>query len=317
MRHKDSEPCSFERWHALTFTWIVPCSDFREIRRPTAPHQEMTMKTAAEVMNRKFFHASPTDTIGLLVREMGERGLGSVVVLDGKGRPLGVATSAEVESCYDFEELTERLRQPAVCMDEHIALDIAARTLALHPSCCLVLVDAGGAAVGVLSPIELLRGVLKIGGHHGFAPSADREASWEKAELLELDAAHRAPKAPGIILLSPGLDSSAKRVVWAEPTDDMRERLDQMLHNPQFNPRLESILEVYPRTVRFRCLTIYDAGLRERLASALCPLGADAGTRSDEPDQPELASGRSGVMPKVDPRVARESDNVCQSQKLA
>jgi hypothetical protein len=275
------------------------------------------MKTAAEVMNRNFFHASPTDTIGVLVREMGERGLGSVIVLDRKGRPLGVATSAEVESCYDVEELTERLHHPAVCMDEHTTLDIAARALALHPSYCLVLVDACGAAVGALSPIELLRGILRIDGHHGFAPSEDLETSWEKAELLELDAAHRAPRAPGIILLSPGLDSSAKRVVWAEPTDDMCERLDQMLRNPQFNPRLESILEVYPRTVRFRCLTIYDAGLRERLASALCTLGSDAGARSPQLDQPELAPDRSGVMPRVDPRIVPESGNVQPLQKLA
>jgi len=81
-------------------------------------------------------------------------------------------------------------------------------------------------------------------------------------------------------------------VVWAEATPNMRERLDQMLRSPQDDPRLEAMLDVYPRTLRFRCLTIYDAEQRQSLASALC-------TVSDG-DEPTLRSPRvSGVVPAV------------------
>ena len=260
------------------------------------------MKTAADVMNRTGFFAKPSDTIAVLVREMGERGLGSIVVLDRKARPLGVATSAEVECCYDVDELIERLRKPAVCMDQHTDLDMAARTLALHPSSCLVLVDASGAAVGMLTPLELLRGVLGVTAAHGGAPLHDRDVNWEQAELLELSAAHRAPDAPGIILLSPGLDSTAKRVVWAEATENMRERLDQMLRSPQQDPRLESIIEAYPRYVRFRCLTIHDAGLREQLANALCTVGSGE-ARPAQPGETASATSTAGVS-RVSPGVA-------------
>ena len=106
------------------------------------------MKTAADVMNRTFFHASPSDTIGVLLHEMAERGLGCVPVLDATGRPLGVATTGEIEPCYDIDELIEHLARPAICVDQNTPIDIAARELAQHPSCALILVDGGGIAVG-------------------------------------------------------------------------------------------------------------------------------------------------------------------------
>lgn len=256
------------------------------------------MKTAAEIMDRSFFYASPTDNVGLLLHQMAERGLGSVPVLDLEGRPLGVATTAEIEGCYDVEELVERLRHAAVCMDENTPVDIAARTLALHPSSGLVLVNSNGVAVGALSPMDLLRAVLGLNGVHAPVQRTDRNSGWDDAPLLELGAAHRASEAPGIILLSPGLDASAKRVVWAEAATNLRERLDQMLCKPQDDVRLEAILEAYPRNVRFRCLTIYDASQREELASALCTVCGEGVVAAAKPGELETACP-SGVAPKA------------------
>lgn len=233
------------------------------------------MKIAADVMNRSFFHASPSDTIGVLLQEMAERGIGSVPVLDLDDRPLGIATTGEIERCYDMEELAERLQRTAVCMDQSTPIDVAARALALHPSCALLLVNGSGVAVGALSPLELLRALL--GFEAGSEKLPERSAAWDEAEVLDVAAAHRAPESPGIILLSSGLDVSKKRVVWAEASANMRQRLDQMLREPQDDDGLEAILEVYPRTVRFRCLTMHDEAQREKLAAALCNVGDGAG----------------------------------------
>lgn len=228
------------------------------------------MKTAAEFMKRSFFHASPRDTISVLLHEMAERGVGCVPVLDMMGRPLGVATTAEIERCYDLEEVIEQLTRPAVCMDQCTPIDTAARALAEHPSCCLLLVDGSGVAVGALSPLEMLGAVLGVESGGDAVTRHARDAAWDQADLLELGAAHRAPERPGIILLSPALDDSHERRVWAESTANMRERLDQMLREPQDEEELESILEAYPRSVRFRCLTIEDEAQRDQLADALC-----------------------------------------------
>ena len=259
------------------------------------------MKTAADVMNRTFFHASPSDTIGVLLHEMAERGLGCVPVLDLMGRPLGVATTAEIERCYDVEELIEQLEHPAVCMAVNTPIDVAARALALHPSCCLMLVDPSGVAAGALSAVELLRAVLGVESGVDSALQHARDVAWEQADVLELSAAHRAPDGPGIILLSPGLDESKKRRIWAESAPNMRERLDQMLREPQAEEGLESILEVYPRSVRFRCLTIEDEAQREQLADALCTVerkSSRAPRGCVEPEAfPRSAALAAGMVP--------------------
>ena len=257
------------------------------------------MKTAAEVMKRSFFHATPSDTIGVLLHEMAERGLGCVPVLDSTGRPLGVATTGEIERCYDIDEVIERLERPAVCMDQNTPVDMAARALAEHPACCLVLVDPSGVAVGALSPMDLLGAVLRVGGAEDKVTEGARDMAWEHAEILELGAAHRAPAGPGVILLSPGFDESNRRRVWAESAANMRERLDQMLREPQDEAGLEAILEVYPRTVRFRCMTIEDEARRKELADALCNVER-ASERAPRPAvEPDVRPPSAVVAPRV------------------
>jgi CBS domain len=264
----------------------------------SSTHQELIMKTAADVMNRKFFHASPSDTIGVLLQEMAERGLGSVPVLDLEGRPVGVATTGEIERCYDMEELVERLQRTAVCMDQGTPIDVAARTLALHPSCALILLNGSGVAVGALSPLELLRAVLGLEAARPAEKLHEGDASWDEAEVLDVASAHRAPESPGIVLLSPGLDASKKRVVWAEASTNMRQRLDQMLREPQDDEGLEAILEVYPRSVRFRCLTMHDESQREEVAGALCNVGDGAGGARPAGVEPD-GSPRAHEKPRV------------------
>ncbi len=104
---------------------------------------------------------------------------------------------------------------------------------------------------------------------------------------------------PGIILISPGIDSTKTRVVWAESAANMRERLDQMLREPQADTRLESILEAYPRTVRFRCLTVYDPAQRDQLAGALCNIGDGVGPGRQRYGEPQAFTWGSAIVPKV------------------
>jgi CBS domain-containing protein len=257
------------------------------------------MQNAAEIMNRKFYYASQAESIGTILQEMSERGLGSVPVLDLGGRPLGIATMAQVERCYDVEELTDRLAHPAVCVHQNTPAEIAARTLALHRADMLLLVDDHGVAVGCLTALDLLRVVLGFSCSRGEAgPSPDE--GWETAELLELSAVHRAPEAPGMVLLSSGPDKDKRRIVWAEAADNMRERLDEMLRNPQENSRLEALLNVYPRTLRFQCLTVHDEAQRKQLAGSLSRAGDDATLGASQASTASVpAPPASLVVPKA------------------
>jgi CBS domain-containing protein len=229
-------------------------------------------RTAAEIMDRDFVYASHGESILELLHHMEERGLSSAPVLDLDGRPLGSATVREIESCHDIEELADHLTRSAVSVNQHTSIEVAARALAERQADSLVLVNEHGVAVGALSALDLLRAVLGLNNTQsvrGKTHVLRADLAWSNAEYLELSAAHRAPEAPGLIALSAGADTEAKRPLWAESSLNIRERLDKMLRNPQGDPKLEALLTVYPRTLRFRCVVVHDARRRERLARAL------------------------------------------------
>lgn len=234
--------------------------------------------TAAEIMNRDFLYASQGDSLSELMHEMAARRVCSTFVLDIDGRPVGVATLLDVESCHDVEELAERSARPALTLPQSTPIPTAARQLAARRAESLMLVNDAGVAVGALSALDLLCALVEEGGlsedgaREGQEPPrlTQPDAAWSPAELLELSAAHRAPDAPGVILLSPGSSAGERRAPWAESSVNIRERLDEMLRAPQADPALEALLDVYPRDLRFRCLVVHDPERRERLARGLC-----------------------------------------------
>jgi CBS domain-containing protein len=240
-------------------------------------------KTVAEIMHPEFFHASQSDSIGQLLHDMAELGLGSAPVLDLAGHPLGMATVREIDGCRRVEELCDQLKQPVVTVHQDTTIESAARTLAAHEADTLVLVDDHGVAVGALRALDLLRAVL------GLAPSRpDSErgrhsrVGWSRGALLNLDSVQHAPTAPGIILFDPGGSGARPNIVWAEAADNIRERLDEMLREPQDEPALEELLGAYPRSVIFHVLVVTDP---ERRARVLRSLRAVLARRSLAPAQ--------------------------------
>lgn len=227
-------------------------------------------KTAAEIMDQDFPYASQNDSILGLLHEMDHRGLGCAPVLDLAGHPLGMATVREIESCHSVKELTDHLKRSAVSVPQNVSIEEAAQTLARNGAESLVLLDESGVAVGALSALDLLRAML------GF-DIAFREPGKEVAQRgararglhLDLDAVQHTPGAPGVILLSRGDDVEGKRPVWVEATDNLRERLDEMLRLPQGEPKLEALLADYPRLLHFRALIIRDPARRARFARSL------------------------------------------------
>jgi len=223
-------------------------------------------KTAADIMDREFFYASPMDSIPTLLETMRQVGLRSAPVLDWAGRPRGRATIAEIANCRHMERLADLLTQPAVSMDQHVQIEAAAQMMAQHGTDSLILTDEKGVAVGTLSALDVLCAL--------FGPSSSREETgvswppstshgWSPNRTLDLEAIGRAPTEPGIILLSQG--GQENWGVWAEATSNIRERLDGMLRLPQNDAQLETLLDVYPRTLQFQCAVVHDPVERGRL----------------------------------------------------
>jgi CBS domain-containing protein len=233
--------------------------------------EEMTMPdTASEIMDPDFCHASQTDSIGHLLQEMSELGLGSIPVLDLSGHPLGMATVSEIDRCRHLEELTEHLQHPAVSVHQNTPIPAAARALAAQNADRLILVDDAGVAVGALSAVDLLRALLGLGVNRaGASEPAPASSRWSSSQMFYLDALAHVPTAPGVILMSSVGDAAHTKFVWAESTLNLRERLDDMLRRPQSDPVLEDLLYAYPRMLSFRVLVVSDLSRRERVVRAL------------------------------------------------
>ena len=261
------------------------------------------MKTAAEIMDRNFFYASPSDNIGVLLHQMAERGLGSVPVLDLAGRPLGVATTGEIEGCYDVEELIERLRCSAVCMDESTPVDLAARTLALHPSSSLVLVNGTGIAIGAC------RRSSCSGPNSGSTVIRPRCRTWigtttgttrrssSSAPLIAF------PKRRASSCSARGSTPAPSASCGRSQPPTCASAWTRCCASPRMTLSSRRSSRHTLATIRFRCLTIYDAGQREKLASALCTV-CEGDEAPPQPVEPEASPRVSGVMPKVEPVAA-------------
>jgi len=228
------------------------------------------LETAAEIMDPEFFHARQTDSIGQLLHDMAELGLGSAPVLDDAGHPLGMATLRDIDGCRRADDLPTHLRSPAVTVHQNTPIDAAAKTLAEGNAECLILVDDEGVAVGVLRAVDLLRALLGIRiGHADRDPAQLTLTGWSRGRLLDLHSTHEAPALPGVILLDPGGAEAKPNIVWVEAAQNIRERLEEMLRLPQHDPALEALVADYPRRVIFRTLVVRDEERRTRLVRSL------------------------------------------------
>jgi hypothetical protein len=227
-------------------------------------------KIASEMMDREFFYASQADSILGLLHEMERRGLGTVPVLDPAGRPVAMASAREVEGCHNVEELLGRVCQSVVSIGQQATLEEAAWALAERNADTLLLVDERGVAVGALRALDLLRATLGCD-RVLENPATQGKPHWVRAKAahLDLDALRHTAATPGVLMLYGTNDPACCRPLWVEATENLRERLDEMLRLPQHDSKLESLLAVYPRTLRFRALVVRDPERRERFARSV------------------------------------------------
>jgi CBS domain-containing protein len=220
-------------------------------------------------MDPNFLYASPAESIGALLQEMGQLGLCSIPVLDLQGHPLGVASAQELNQSRRVTELSERLHRPAVCVHESAGIEEAARVAVRENAETVLLVDDQGIAVGALRALDLLRALLNDACSSSPQPEAQQQEVWSPARLLDLESLRQAPSAAGVVLLEQATDEQSPEVVWVEAPLDLRGRLDEMLRLPQADPRLEALLAVYPRRLNFRTLVVADPERRSRFLHCL------------------------------------------------
>jgi CBS domain-containing protein len=100
----------------------------------------------------------------------------------------------------------------------------------------LVVVDEHDRPVGIISSLDVIRGLVGLpASHPSVFPHLDKATGvqWTDDIVLELDRVEAAPDGPGVLVLVYGGAGLRERVVWAESTNNVRTRLIDMLSTPQ------------------------------------------------------------------------------------
>jgi len=225
-------------------------------------------RTVAEVMNRELVSArEDTNPVSLRNLVLG-MGITAVPVLDDHGRPVGVLSLRDLVSS-DHE--APRISRPPAVVKATLGLEAAGEMLARTDYHHLVVVDEDGKAVGMVSAVDLLRGVLGVPARHPVEfPHLDRDlnVSWTDDELLAADRLSTAPEGAGVIVLVHGGRGTTETPVWVESSLRVRTRLEELLSIPQDDtPALDAVLR--RGHLRYRAAAVPDMARRERVVAQL------------------------------------------------
>jgi CBS domain-containing protein len=221
-----------------------------------------------EIMNRELLSLRP-DLPAHQARDMLRSfGVGAAPVIDDEQRLVGVLT---LHDLLEADGTTrQRMSSPAVSVTPSMPVEDAARFLVRGDLHHLIVVDATGAAVGMLSTLDVLRAMLGMPAHHPATfPhwDASTETSWtDDWSLVEENLAH-APDAPGVLVLVNEQMGRRHAAVWVEPCANLRYRVSTLIRGEADDPGLVRVLS--NADVCFRASAVEDDAQREHIARLL------------------------------------------------
>jgi CBS domain-containing protein len=126
----------------------------------------------------------------------------------------------------------ERMTRPPATVAAEGSITTAARRLARTGYHRLIVVDASGRAVGVVSSLDVVRGLMGLPTPHPASfPHLDPETglAWTDDVPLDMDERGAAPDGPGVLVILHGGAGTPERVIWAESAPSVRRRLEELL----------------------------------------------------------------------------------------
>jgi hypothetical protein len=218
--------------------------------------------TVGEIMNRELFSVRPEESADRALRYVLALGITGVPVLDAGGRPLGVASFRDLLRAEREAPVERAMTSPAAVVRWWADIGEAARMIAQTGYHRLVVIDDAGKAIGIVSTLDVLRGLIGAPAPHPAAfPHYDRETglTWTDDATLSLENAGLAPNGPGVLLLIHGRPGVPEAVVWGETSENVRTRIFDLVAAPQSStPLLAHWLE--RGDLRFRAGTMTDRG---------------------------------------------------------
>jgi CBS domain-containing protein len=220
-----------------------------------------------EIMNGELYALGGEETVGEAASAIVALEITAVPVLDAEQRPKGMVTLRDLLDAPPDGLAADSASSTVQTVDGEETIANAALTMARTGEQRLVVVDGAGRAIGVVSALDVVRGLVGVPARHPRAfPHFDAAAgvSWTDDAPLELAQLDDAPNGPGVLALVYGRAGVAERVTWAESCANVRARLHALLQAPPLEaPALRCALA--EGHLRFRAASIPDAAERERV----------------------------------------------------
>lgn len=224
-----------------------------------------------EIMNRELFSVRPDEPSEPVLRYLHLLGASGAPVLDDEGKPVGMITLRDFVEPKKGDLVGERMTTPALTVPAKAGIAEAGRRMAEAAYHHLAAIDEHGRAVGFVSALDVVRGLLGLpSAHPRQFPHYDKATglTWIDDRALSFDHVEAAPAEAGVIVLLHGGPGEPERVVWAETSQDMRARLVDLLAHPEAQrPPLAGWLRA--PGMRFRCAAAADAADREHALEAV------------------------------------------------
>ncbi|MBK8720348.1 MAG: CBS domain-containing protein [Deltaproteobacteria bacterium] len=193
----------------------------------------------AEIMNHEVFSVRTGDRVELVLRHLVALGITGAPVLDADDVTIGFVSLRALLDARAGNSVAAYMSVPPACIDEGASIREVAERMAESSRHHLVVVDAAGHAVGVVSSLDVIRGLIGRPAPHPDAfPHFDARTGvvWSNDVQLGFSALTEVPASAGLFVLIEAAPGRPNRVVWSEGTDDLAHRLRTLLSTPAAAP---------------------------------------------------------------------------------
>jgi CBS domain-containing protein len=239
-------------------------------------------RTVHDIMNRELFLVRAEDKGEPTLESAIEHGVTTVPVLDAGRRPLGVFSLRDLVR----KDRRPHMSSPAPTVLESATVAEAGRALTAANVHELVVIDEAGRAIGTVSALDVLRGLVGRPLRHPEAfPHRDTRfgLSWSGDHDLVPEGLSDVPDAPGVLVLFEGRADREESMRGAESCSSIRTRIDELLSAV----RTESPL--LARNLKYRFALVFDPDRRDQITAELRDILAQLVLPQDVP----VASARA------------------------
>lgn len=223
-----------------------------------------------EIMNPELFRVRLGDVSSDVLNGILALGITGAPVVDDAGRPLGMVTLRDLVG-RTGAKAGGLMTSPATTISADVPIADAGRRLAETGRHRLVVVDADERAIGMVSAVDIVRGLLGLPiAHPASFPHLDEEThlTWSDDAPLDLEHLDVVPDGPGLLQLVHGGAGLPERVVWVESCENVYARLTDMLATPQGD---QAVLAWWlaQSDMRFRTAAAADPAARRKAVEVL------------------------------------------------